>query len=334
MKAILRVLILIAIFMIGSTVASFKKCCPSGEVVQVDAIEDNNLSPRRHFSCVKHSPMRSKAKNKRESDKYAMTNSTSLSELVAYNVIVDENSHWPSCGENSVLSHSALSQSLKVSQSASCGDIMNGLFFVFACEERLETAKDFVDIHKLRKCCEKNFSFDIFSRRCLNNNGSSLNEDFQEILGDKIAVFESAMPECKPDDVLVEYHSLVHNLMIHESSLVIKTMAHHGPDLISSYCVEATFNPEDLPLKATSGGNHNNNQLKASSRWIAKVCRPKTICAEMPCIRKCCREGFRMVHNNETYCEPHDTHLSINFHFFDVRASPELPNSMEPTGEL
>lgn len=332
MNRILRVSILFAVF-IGSTVASFNKCCPRGEVVQVDSFEDNNLSPMRHFSCVKHSPVRSKAKNKRESDKYASNTTTSLAEMIAYNVLIDENSHWPSCGENSVLSHSALSQSLKASQSASCGDIMNGVFFVFACEERLETASDLVDIHKLRKCCEKNFSFDIFSRRCLNNNGSSINEDFQEILGDKTAVFESAMPECKPDDVLVEYHSLVHNLIIHESSLVIRTIALHGLDFINTYCVEATLNPETLPPEAKNGG-HEPLQLKASSKWIAKACRPKTICAEMPCIRKCCREGFRMVHNNETYCEPHDTHLDMNFHFFDIRSSPESPSSMELTGEL
>lgn len=330
MKAILRVFAVFA-FLFATSVAEFKKCCPSGEVVQIDAIEDNNLSPQNHFSCVEVSPLRTKTKSKRESEKYAMSNSSSLTELIAYNVLIDQTSHWPSCGENSELSHSSLSESVKASQSASCIDILDGFFFVFTCEEKLETFRDFVDIHKLRKCCEKDFSFDIFTRRCVNNNGSSMSDDFGEFLGDKIAVFESGIPECKPDDVLVEYHSLVHNLMIHESSLVIKTMAHHGPDLINSYCVEATLEPETLPSAAA---DHSHSQLKASSKWIAKVCRPKTICSEMPCIRKCCREGFRMVHNNETYCEPHDKHLDIKFHFFDIRESPEEPNPMEPPGEL
>lgn len=331
MKTTVRVLILVALFLVGSTVATLKKCCPSGEVVQIDVIENPELSSKNHFKCVKHSPIQSKVKSKRESEKYAMKNSSSVAEMIAYNVLIDEHSHWPSCGENSVLSQSALNDPLKASQSASCVDIFNGFFNVFACEERVETFRDFVGIYKLRKCCDKNSSFDIFSRRCVSNNGSlTMNETFREFLGDKIVVFESGLPECMPDDVLVEYHSLVHNLLIHENSLVIKTMAHHGPDLFKSFCVDAALNPETLPPNSE---DNKNLHLKASSKWMAKVCRPKSICRELPCIRKCCREGFRMAHINETICEPHDRHLNVQFHFFDIRESPEEPNTMEPTGE-
>lgn len=317
-------------FYIGSAVAGVKKCCREGEVVQVDSIEDNNLSPRRHFSCMNDSQVRTKAKRKRESEGYEVNNSSMVPEIIAYNILIDGNTHWPSCSDTSFISYALLSDPKKISQSASCVDIMNNNYFVFTCEEKMEAVDDFVEIYRLRKCCDKNFSYDIFSRQCVN--GSTLNDYSSEFLRDKTVVFESGIPQCKPDDALVEYHSLVHKLKIYESSLAITSTNTHGPDLImpNTYCIENTLNSAvNLP----DGADPKHFELKTASKWIAKVCRPKTICTQMPCVRKCCKEGQRMVYDNETYCENHDSHLDVKFHFFDIRESPEEPNAMEPTGE-
>lgn len=334
MKMLLRVVCAILIC-VGSSVASFKKCCREGEIVQVDSFEDNNLSPRRHFSCVKEPSTRTKVKSKRESDGYEIINSTVLHEMIAYNVLIDENSHWPSCSDNSFLSYAILKETLKVSPSATCVDIMNSNYFVFTCDEKLETVSDFEDIYLMRKCCERDFAYDIFLRQCVSNNDSMLSEESSEFnfLGDKIVAFESGIPECKPDDVLVEYHALVHALKIYENSLIITNTNTHGPDVLmpNSYCIESTMNTLiDIP----DGADPKHFHLKATSKWIAKVCRPKTICNQMPCVRKCCKEGQRMVYENETFCENHDTHLDVKFHFFDIRQSPEVPDAMEPTGKF
>lgn len=40
-----------------------------------------------------------------------------------------------------------------------------------------------------------------------------------------------------------------------------------------------------------------------------------------------------MVYENETFCENHDSHLDVKFHYFDIRESPSTPDAMEPTGE-
>lgn len=331
MKALLRVSFIVLLW-IDSSVAGFNKCCPDGEVVQVELFEDNNLAPRKHFSCVREPLMRASFKRKRESDSYAINNSSDKTELIAYNILIDANSHWPSCGDNSFLSFSMLVEPMKVSQSASCVDFMSSNYFIFTCDERLKEASDFVDIYKLQKCCGNNFSYDIFGRQCVENNETTLIQEFSEFLNDKVVAFGSGMPECKPDDVLVEYHSHVHKLKIYESSLIITGTNSHGPDVLphSSYCIESTLNSEiNLPV----GAEPSQFQLKASSKWIAKVCRPKSICREMPCVRKCCKEGQRMVFENETYCENHDAHLAVKFHFFDIRTSPESPDAMEPTGE-
>lgn len=314
------------------SLANFLKCCPENEVVQVDSFEDNNLSPGKHFSCVKESPVRTKVKKKRESDRYELGNSSDLTSFIGYNVLIDENSHWPSCSDNSALSFTILSEPMKASQSASCVDILNRNHHVFTCEEKLETANDAVDVYKLRKCCEKDFSFDIFARQCVVNNQTTLKEDFVEFLRDRVVAFETGLPECKPDDVLIEYHSNVHEMKIYKSSLIITVTNSLGPVVLlkHTYCLESTMNSDaDLP----AGGDSNLHQLKATSKWIAKVCRPKVICNQMPCVRKCCREGQRMVDDNGTFCENHDVHLDMQFHSFTIKQAQEEPDPLEPTGE-
>lgn len=330
-KIFLQAFVMMLLWLDPSAAVKFSKCCPEGEIVQVDSIEDHNLSPRKHFTCVRESSTRAKVKKKRESDDYESSNSSIPHELIAYNVLIDENSHWPSCGDNSFLSMAALTDSVKASQSASCIDIMNANHYVFSCDERLDAVSDFVDIYKLRKCCGPNFSYNIFTRQCVNNNETTLHEEFQEFLRDRVVTFEPGIPECKADEVLIEYHSHVHKLKLYESSLIITANA-HGPDVLmqNSYCLESTLNSNvNLP----DGADQQNFLLKSSSRWIAKVCRNQIICKEMPCVRKCCKEGQRMVYENETLCEDHDRHLDVKFHFFDIRESPERPNAMEPTGE-
>lgn len=328
----LRVIVIILLWL-SSSRAAFRKCCPESEIVQVESFEDNNLSPRRHFSCVSELLARVNVKRRRESELYAFNNTSVANNLIAYNVLIGETSHWPTCGDNSLLSFAVLSDSTKVSPSASCVDIMNNNYHIFTCDETLEAANDFVDIYKIRKCCDKDFSYDVFTRQCVVNNQTTLDEGFQEFLRDTIVAFETGIPECKPDDVLVEYHSNVHKLKIQESDLIISSSSSLRPDVIlqNSYCVESTLNSiVDIP----DGADHNHYQLKNSSNWIAKVCRPADICKQMPCVRKCCKEGQRMVFDNETFCESHHTHLDLKFHSFDIRASPERPSALEPTGEF
>ncbi|CAO1344995.1 unnamed protein product [Diamesa tonsa] len=57
----------------------------------------------------------------------------------------------------------------------------------------------------------------------------------------------------------------------------------------------------------------------------------KNVCKFLPCIRKCCREGERMVFDNVTKCEKHDTDFDPIFHFFDYSSSPEQPLRIEPS---
>jgi hypothetical protein len=329
---LLRAVLLISLS-ISSSVASFKKCCREGEVVRSDVVEDNFLSPQTHYSCVEEFYSNENPKSKRESEGYVMNNSSGLSGIIAHNVLINNETHWPPCVENGQLSLAILSSVTKASQTSSCVDIMNNRYVIFTCEDHLEVASDFVNIYKLKKCCDKNYSYDIFARQCLLNNQSTLSEGFGEFLSDKVVTFEAGLPECRPDDVLVEYHSLLHNLRISKASLLVMPVNHKSPNVLleNSFCIENTFDIDSHPPDASD--NHQFH-LKRASKWIAKACRPKSVCDEIPCVRKCCRDGLRMVSDtNGSVCESHESHLNLKFHDFNIRESLEEPNAMEPSGE-
>lgn len=313
------------------SVALINKCCPDGEVVQID----NNLDSRRQFTCIgsKKSEKRFLVKKKRESERYVMNNSSLVSDMIGYNVLIDETTHWPACGEGSLKSSELTDSPIKVSQS-SCVDVMDYHYHVFFCDDSNDDGPWVV---KLRKCCGKNSVYDILNRQCVERNDTSaLTVEYHQFLHDESVTFESGIPECRPDEVLVEYHSNIHNITIIEAALVITTANSHGPDVLTqtSYCVESTHQPSALGTQTDWNNSSPHFELKASSKWIAKVCHNQAICKQMPCVRKCCREGQRMVLENETsYCEHHHSHLSVTFHDFDINSSPIEPNVVEPSGE-
>ncbi|CRL01349.1 CLUMA_CG014319, isoform A [Clunio marinus] len=325
-----RKVILLIFFCFHSSTAGLNKCCPENEVVQIDSIEDNNLSPRERFSCVKKPSKLNNVKRKRESENYEINNITIPINLIAYNILIDENTHWPACEVSSFM---ILTGSMEVSQSKSCVDIMDSDYYVFFCDEMIETDEnDSLNVFKLQKCCQKDFSYDVFARKCVINNETTLNEEFNTFLHNKTIMFDSGIPECKPDDVLVEYHSNVHLLKMYENSLIVMKTAESGPEKFNdkSFCVESTLNSEHEIADSSI-----QSQLKMSSKWIAKVCRPaNVICKKMPCVRKCCKEGQRMVYENETFCEDHNSHLDMKFHSFNFESSPEEPNEVEPSGKV
>lgn len=214
---------------------------------------------------------------------------------------------------------------------ASCIDTVRNSFYSFTCDGTTQNPVPYKDVYKLRKCCDKNFSFDIRLRRCIENNQLILEQDFADILTDNVAVFEAGLPECEDDEVLVEYYSSVHELNISQNSLVI-TDASNVNDilLLDSFCIDSTINSfTDIVTSNIT----KNELLRGSSKWISKVCRNKSVCNQMPCIRKCCKDGQRMVFDGITLCESHDQHLDLQFHSFDTKNTLEKPSLIEPSGD-
>lgn len=324
-------LLLLFILMITQQTSGMKlkKCCPYNEVVSMDTLDDNLLSHRDIFHCVS-------AHNHTQELEINFNNFS----LIGYNTLVDHDSHWPACEE--MLSFKALNerqQPLKRSQSASCVDMMtNDKYFVFTCDARnREISDDFVEIVKLKKCCPLGKSYDIFRRRCVENDGGDVDTDidskFHDLLHKKVAIFEYEKINCKDDEVLIEYHSHVHGLKIYAGSLILtKGGRDFGPEVVNTpYCIEATSNSEvDKP----NGMIEEHFINRATSKFVAKVCREKSLCNSIPCVQKCCLDGERMTNDgNSTYCEEHDLDLEMKFHSFNKEQSEMEPQALEPMGE-
>ena len=332
----------ILVFCINLTFARINKCCPQDEVLQCEEVEDNNLSPLQHFSCIKKSLIINndvkfnkciRQHEKAPNNVMTSFNSSILREIIGYNILIDEYSHIPSnCGDNNYLSMILLgNRSHKVSESGSCVDVMENQIFILSCEEKTES--DMTDILKLKKCCSMNYSYDIFARKCVVNNDTNIDDSFKHFLGNKVSsVFDIGFPQCRDEDVLVEYHSNVHKLLIHDNALIITATPSNGPEVLlqKTFCIENTFNSD---VELTDGSDTTQLHLKTSSKWIAKACRSRNVCKFLPCIRKCCREGERMFFDNVTSCEKHDTDFDPTFHFFDYSSSPEQPQRIEPSGK-
>jgi hypothetical protein len=325
---LLRSVVISWFFASAAFAVSFKKCCPEGESVQSDVSGINLLSPATRYSCLKSSIEQTTAKTRRSPKEYNEMSQLSSSTLVGHNLLINSDSHWPSCGESRLIAR-VLVHPHRASLSGSCIDVMSSQYYVFSCEDRTKTTSDSVNVYRMKKCCDVGSVYDIFGRRCVTENETSVASNFRELLHDKVVAFDSGLPECKPDEALVEYHSLVHLFKIYENSLIVTLPSRPGPAVLSSFCLETTIN------STIEFSDDDQIHPRTQSKFIAKVCRPRVeVCDEMPCVRKCCREGSRKVFvNGSNMCEPHESHLALNFYNFDLKASPEVPTAMEPNGE-
>jgi hypothetical protein len=307
--------------------AHFKKCCPIGEIVQINSFFDNDLSSHPIYSC---SGIQSISINNSQEAK--SNENPQHREFIGFNTLADNHAHWPSCGSKGILSKSKLNESMKVNPISSCVDLLDNSYYVFKCNENIEMARDKINIYKLKKCCPLGMSYDVFTRMCVVNDVSELNDNFRDILNEKTVVFDHDKIKCDDIDVLVEYHSSVHDLKIFESLLVISNYEGYGPDVFNRkyYCIDSTLNSVAEPKVGMSSDHF---EKKNSSKWIAKVCRHSDVCLDMPCISKCCPLGKRMLlMNASSICVPHNQEIDVEFRDFSMKENNAEMNPFEPKG--
>lgn len=313
---------MVIIAVTSSSGFTLNKCCPIDEAVSVDTFKENLLSPHDLFKCVPYHNQTAQEEKENFSHQF-----------IGYNTLVDHESHWPACGEET-LSFKLLNEPMKRSQSTSCVDMINDKYYVFGCDEKSENSEDSIDILKLKKCCPQGKAYDIFGRRCVENIDTDIDNDFRDFLHTRrVVLFEHEAVKCEDDEALIEYHSAVHGLKLYEDALVLmKNVIDFGPQVIrNSFCIEATLNSEvDIP----DGMKKEHFANRASSKFIAKACREKKVCNKIPCFQKCCPNGERLAHNgNRSTCEEHHSDIGMKFHSFNKEQSEVEPPAFEPMGE-
>lgn len=158
----------------------------------------------------------------------------------------------------------------------------------------------------IAKCCPPEQSYDHNARLCTNHVSDNHNKSF---FHKDAVLFKNIVPDCSEDEVFVEYLSTIHTIEFDGMTLRVD-----GKTLSSDkFCIE------DLVHTNVSGTNGSENHV------IVRSCRPRSLCNEIPCMRRCCRVDQIIVlqpggskvcltHPNKTNLVPifHDVSLSLN----------------------
>lgn len=159
-----------------------------------------------------------------------------------------------------------------------CIDYLDGVVQGLKCSDREQ-----VEVHKLFKCCPAGWSYDLQERQCVENaNDLRL---FGNLVGNDVALFETKTPECRQEDVFVEYYTDKQNVMLQRS----------GVDVVSLLTGESEFL---LPESFCMEGVYNN--VSEVTQLIVRSCRPRSVCQRMPCVRRCCKNDQMLARINGT----------------------------------
>jgi hypothetical protein len=159
----------------------------------------------------------------------------------------------------------------------------------------------------LHKCCQLNEVYDIVDRVCVKKSANENKLNASEHLFDSNSKIGS--PKCDgDDDVAVEYDSEKHNITFYGGHLLLPSHAK------SNALVEAQ--PNSFCIDSVSGDGMN---VAKKSHWMAKTCRPRSVCDNIPCVRKCCGDGEKMQRQNSTLdCVEHKDGIKPIFHNFSA----------------
>lgn len=156
-------------------------------------------------------------------------------------------------------------------------------------------------VHLLSKCCPSGQSYDYGERNCIRNPDSPLH--FNRLLGNAAVVFQNKVPDCSEDEVFVEYFSKYHWIRFEGMNLEV------NGNLLprTKFCIEDLVNID--PGEASGDEKH----------FIVRSCRERSICNEVPCIRRCCKtDQFLKKGKGAKSCLPHPSNKNLNPTFHDV----------------
>lgn len=144
---------------------------------------------------------------------------------------------------------------------------LNNHFVSLSCSN-----KPTIDVHLVNKCCPFGQTYDYSGRICVRNPYSQTH--FKHIFGNTSVAFTNNVPNCSENEVFVEYFSTVHNIFFIENSLEI-----NGNNLSSvKYCIDDLVNI--YPIHSSESGK---------KHIIVRSCRPRSVCNEITCMRRCCK---------------------------------------------
>lgn len=245
---------------------------------------------------------------------------------------------------------------VELSPNSSCVDLVSGEFTVVTCNAE---AKSRVEVYSLRKCCPVDFVFNREWSKCRPRNKTFATvpvspfwpEEPQDIQLIKslinefdmthnhvgVPLFHIGVPKCDADDVLIEYQLKTHEFHLDRNRIIPRSNIFGERNLnvflsqpSDPFCIDSvapsTLHPPEDP------SDHTN------ITWTVRVCRPRSICNHIPCIRKCCRNNEMLAkRENQTICVPFEKDLLVTFHdledYLITDSISEEPKQVHVSGE-
>lgn len=167
-------------------------------------------------------------------------------------------------------------------------------------------------IYLFNKCCPLQQIYDHSERRCRENHESP--DQFNSFFGETVVLLENKVPDCSENEVFVEYVSSIHEIRFEKKNVEV------NGNILSSdkFCIEA--------MKDKSSNNSTINEKQV----IVRSCRPRTVCNQIPCIRRCCKVD-QIMHphpKGERKCKNHPNKTNLSPIFHDIQLP--LDNSQKP----
>lgn len=177
-----------------------------------------------------------------------------------------------------------------------------GQFVAVSCPQNPETS-----VHLINKCCPIDQSYDHSERQCTQDLNS--NKHFKSLFGDLAIVFEDKVPDCSEEEVFVEYFSTDYEIRFEGTNLKVN---------------ENVLSPEKFCIEDLAKINQ-----KSDKHIIVRSCRPRTVCNDIPCIRRCCKADQIMQPHpkGKRQCQNHPNGTNLIPIFHDI--SLPLTNSQK-----
>lgn len=318
------------------------KCCPpSGYELTSDIYGEHNRDHSTVLTCTS----------------ILQQNSSDPENGTHYGLDSDIPSTLPNCRRYRLLNLLESEPPVTLPLRSSCIDLVNHTYKAVMCSDNslVPPEKDFIKVYTIRKCCPVNSIYDegILSCREIRSTFQSVplspfwkneTKDIQLLkslingfntsensIGEPL--FHLGNPECSEQEVLVSYQIKTKEFKLQQNRIIPKSI--FGDRNLNVFITQ----PRDhfcMDSMAPSTANPPITESDASNiTWIVRVCRPKSICDSIPCIRKCCGPNEMVTkRENQTTCVPYVKDLEMEFHKIEGELFPEEPEKLHRPGEV
>lgn len=235
--------------------------------------------------------------------------------------IVDHNISWnavnimpsstPKCGPV----HSVFEQDETFIKLNGCLDKdLNNQIVAISCQNSPVSG-----VHLINKCCPNGHSYSHKERCCIQNSGSRVNIEW--LFANISVVFKNEVPDCSEDEVFVEYSSISHHIEFNGANLKVNDDALPP----NKFCVEYLSNIEPYEMN------------ESEKHLVIRSCRPRSICNQIPCMRRCCKvdEVIEAQPEGTKDCQIHPNKLNLIPIFYNVSLPLNNPQvQVHPKGMM